>query len=325
MNDNTRSLTKQRVAIDPAPNPLFMKKFEEVIGSWAEATSAGKAEDAQAAAMRAMIMAAEEALRNPTPEILLKNEADHLESKGAWAEAEALRRKILDLVEPSENMEESWRHFARIANGQMALSSLLRLLGRDDEAWQFACAATVSARRAKIVPLLVTALMGEAGRALDRGDTEKALAAASEALQVVKPGKLFDHERARALTTRARCLLAHGDPKGAELDLASARDLLPENSGSGMLLGIIWTVANWWEVKSRLEERLGNPFYAREAITTAIEHYRQCIGPHALMALARALESLGAISQADGDEARATQSLSEAASIREGLHLPAAT
>jgi len=317
MSDDPSIRTRQQVPSDAAPDPQFMKKFEEVIGAFAEATSAGNTEDAQEAAMQALIMAAEESLRNPTPELLLQNEADELESKGNWTEAEAVRRKVLALEEASGN-------FAKISNAQMALCSVLRLVGCGDEAWQFACAATVSARRAKISLLVVMALLREAYCALERGDSAKAFAAAAEAVQIVEPGKLFDHMRARALTARAKCLLARGDTAGAELDLASAGDLLQEKAGSQMMQGIIWTVANWWEVKSQLEERLENLYFAREAITKAIEHYRQCGGPHTLLALARALTKLGEISREAGDFAVEEQSLGEAKAIREGLNLPAA-
>jgi tetratricopeptide (TPR) repeat protein len=316
MSNNDESQTKEMAPSDAAPDPQFMKKFEEVLDSWAEATSTGKTAEANLAAMQALLMAGEESRKNPSPEVMLKNEADDLESKGNWREAEAVRRKVVDLAESSG-------HFGRIAGAQLDLCRLLRLVGRREEAWQLACAAAVSARRTKIFPLLVTALVREAFCALDEGDSAKALAAASEAVQVVEPGKLYDHERARALTTRARCLLAHGDPASAESDLASAWDLLEAKSASWMMPGIIWTLANWWEVKSRLAERLGNLVYAREAMTAAIACYRQLSGPHALVALARALEKLGEMSRACGDVAVEARSLGETKSIRQSLQLSA--
>ena len=76
-----------------------MKEFQKIIGSWAEATSAGKTQDAHNAAIQVLIMAAEHALKNPTPSLLLQQEADDLEHKGDWSGAEEVRRKILVLDE----------------------------------------------------------------------------------------------------------------------------------------------------------------------------------------------------------------------------------
>jgi tetratricopeptide (TPR) repeat protein len=219
-------------------------------------------------------------------------------------------------------LDESAGNFGMIAKAQMDLCGLLRQVGRMDEAWQFACAATISARRAEIFPVLVMALEREAFCALDRGDLVKALAAASEAVQVIKPGKVHDGMRARALTTRARCLLAHGNLSEAELDLDSSWELLQARSGLQMLPGPIFTLANWWEVKSQLEATQGNLASAREAITRAIGYGRQLNGPHALLGLARALEKLGEISRMDGDWSAEERATREARSIREELHLP---
>jgi hypothetical protein len=172
MSNNDVSETKEIVPSDEAPDPQIMKKFEEVIDSWVEATTADRTEDANQAAMQALLIAGTESLKNPSPEVMLKNEADDFESKGNWREAETVRRKVVALAESSGN-------FARIASAQLDLCRLLRLLGRREEAWEFAYAATVSVRRTKLWPLLVTALIRESLCALDREDSAKALAAAS--------------------------------------------------------------------------------------------------------------------------------------------------
>ncbi len=309
---------KLQVPSDDAPDSAFMKKFEEALGTWAEATEADNAEDAQAAAMELLALTADLQLKNPSPDVRLMNEADDLECEGGWGEAEAVRRKVLALEESSGN-------FGMIAKAQMDLCRSLLQVGRGEEAWQLAGAATVSARRINISLLIVMALLNEAFCALAMEDPGRALAAASEAVQLIEPVKLQANMRAKALTARARCLLATGDPAGAEEDLASAWELLPANPGLMMMPGPIWTLANGWEAKSRLEHRLGNDFRAREAITLAIEHRRHAEGAHALLALARSLELLGEISRAGGDLAAEEQALHEAKSIREGLHIPDGT
>jgi tetratricopeptide (TPR) repeat protein len=313
--EDSRPSTNPQDRSGAAGDPPFMKKFEELIGSWAEATSEGKTEEAYAAAMQALIMAGEDALRNPTPELLLKQEADDLEHMGNWAEAEAVRRKVLSLEETSGN-------FGLIAKAQMDLCRVLRVVGRGEEASQFASAATASARRADIFPVLVMALECEAWCALDRGDSPKALAAASEAMQVFEPGKLFDQMRAKALTNRARCLLANNDSAGAETDLAASWELLQAHAGSRVMPGPILTLANWWEVKSQLEERQGKLESAREAIARAVEYRRRGESPYALFTLARALQKLGEISRAAGDLAGGDQAFNEAKSIRQRLYVP---
>jgi hypothetical protein len=76
-----------------------------------------KPEEVQNAAMQALLMAGEEALKNPTPSLLLKQEAGDCEDKGDWAGAEAACRKVVAL-------EESLGNFGMIAKAYMDLSIL---------------------------------------------------------------------------------------------------------------------------------------------------------------------------------------------------------
>ena len=85
------------------PNPEFTKKFQETIQAYADSTEAGKDDEAQMAALSALLMAAEEGIKNPTPELILKQKADDLENQCEWVEAEKVRREILSM---EENMEE---------------------------------------------------------------------------------------------------------------------------------------------------------------------------------------------------------------------------
>ena len=126
------------------------------------------------------------------------------------------------------------------------------------------------------------------------------------------------------MTTRAKCLLANGDATGAALDLAASWELLQGQSSSWLMTmpGPVGARANWWEVKSQLEEQQGNLTQAQTAMTEAINYRRQAEGPHARLALARALEKLGKISQALGHVADGEQARSEAQSIHLDLQLP---
>jgi tetratricopeptide (TPR) repeat protein len=269
--------------------------------------------------MKLLSLAEEEEERNPSPEVQLLNQADMLESQGEWAAAETVRRQILARAELSDN-------FGWMVRTQGDLSRHLRTVGRLDEAWELAVAAVASSRHfTKAVMLRVMALTNEVQCALDRGDSDQALASAVEALALVEPGKLHDQARARALTNRARCRLACGDLVGAGLDLAAGWELLRKDPRFCNLPGPLWALGNWWEVKSQLETRLGDRASAREALTQAIEYRRQNEGAYELVALAHALGRLGKLLRAEGDEVGEERCLSEASSILEALNLPVAT
>ncbi len=293
-----------------------MHQFQATIDSWAEATSAGQLEAANAVALQALQLAGEHALKHPTPSLLLKLEAEDLEGKGDWAAAEAVRRQVLVL-------EESGGNSGMIAKAQMDLSQLLQMVGRGAEALQVATTATASARRTEMYPLIYQALEREARAALDQGDLPQALAATAEALQIIEPGKLTEGMRARALTARARCLLANHDFTGADLHLSLSWELLQLHAGTRLLPGMIATFAHWWEVKSQLGEQQGDGDGARAAIIQAIDFRRQCQGPYALCALARALDRLASISSATGDFVVEQQARNEARSLRNDLKLVA--
>jgi len=292
-----------------------MKQLEARVRSWADATSAGNVEEANAAAMEVLFLAAEEALKNPTPSLLLQGEIDELEGKGNWTEAETVRRRILSLKETLEN-------FAALAKAQMDLCMLLRLLGRVDEAAQFAAAAVASARHTDAFPILVMALECEIWCVLEQGHGSKALALACEAVAVIEPGRLYDSMRAKALVLRARCRLANDNPADAESDLAASWELLPEPSANRLLPGHIVTLANWWEIKARLEQRHGRSASAQVAMMRAVEFRRNLDHPHAQHALSRLLNQLGEMLTAAGDLEAAGKALAEAKSIRQGLNLP---
>jgi ATP/maltotriose-dependent transcriptional regulator MalT len=289
----------------------FMKEFEKVIQSYTDAVSRDRPEEARDAAMEALLMAGKEALKNPTSSLLLKEEAGNCEAKGDWTGAEAAYRKVLALEEASGN-------FGLIAKAHMDLCRLLRLRGRLDEARQFALQAAEGARRAQIFPVLVMALDLEACCALDRGDSGAALAAASEGFQVIEPGKIFDLMRAKALVTHARCSLASGDPATADSDLATSWELLQARVSA---LSPLLTLADWWEVKSQLEEQRGNVEPAREALTRAGGYLRQMQGPYARFAVARVLHESSRLSKQAGDLLAAEQASNEAEAIRNDLRL----
>ncbi len=315
MSDDPRGLGDRTPEHSDAEK-AFLKDFEQAIASYAQAVEAGKAEEAQAAALEALALAADKAERHPTPGSVLGEEAAECKRKRDWVGAEAAYRKLLLL-------EEVTGTHALRAKAQMDLSGLLRLMGRLEEASQIAALATAAARQADMFPLLVTTLENEISCALARREPRTALAAAIEMVQVIEPRKLYDSMRARALTAYARCLVATGEVAEAESRLAASWELLQGPDTGLNLFAPIFALANWWEVKSQVLEQRGNIEKAREALARCIDYRRRNDGPHAVFRLIRALERSAELSQRAGDLAQAEQAVAEAKSLREGLRLPA--
>ncbi len=294
----------------------FMKEFEQLVTSFAQAVEAGKSEAAQGAAMEALVLAAEEAERHPTPSLVLKQEAAECESKRDWAGAEAGYRKVLALEEATGNQ-------GLIAKAQMDLSRLLRLIGRLEEASQVAASATASARKPGIFPVLVMALENEVACALARKEPQAALVSAAEMVQVIEPGKVYDSMRARALIHHGRCLVAIDDVAGAESRLVTSWELLQGPGITRNLPGPTFALANWWEVKSQVLELQGDIEAAREANAQSLVYRCQNESPYGIVLLIRALEKSAEFSQRAGDLAQAERAFAEANSLREDLQLPA--
>jgi tetratricopeptide (TPR) repeat protein len=187
-----------------------------------------------------------------------------------------------------------------------------------DDAWEFARGASDSARRTELYPLIWMALENEALCALARGDTAAALAAASEALRGIEPGKMADLIRAQALTLHAQCSMACGDLETAERGLQASWEILGSRKFSSMHVGPVVALARWWEVQAELEVHKGNPGKAAAALKQAIEHRQEGFNrscnpsPHAFAALARTFERLAHVMRLTGDSESEQQALGEA-------------
>ena len=186
-----------------------------------------------------------------------------------------------------------------------------------------AVSAIESARQTGIFPVLVMALENEIACALAREDSQAALRAAEEMVQIIEPGKLHDLMRARALINHARCLVGTGDLAGAESKLAVSWDLLQRPAAFRNMPGSVAALANWWEAKSHAFELHGEIAQAREAIAQSIDYRRQNDSPYTVVLLVRALELSAGLSRRSGDLAGAEKALAEANSLREDLRLPA--
>ena len=177
-----------------------------------------------------MHFAVAESERNPTLEFESAKEACECEARGDWIGAEAAYRKRQALQEATVNFGLIWK-------AHRDLSQLFLLIGDLDQADQVGNMATEAARRTDLFPLKVMALEDHARRALRRGDHAGALKAASEAVDHVEAGSVYDQMRAGALALRARCRIAAGDVEGAEQDLAASKPILLDRETSPIFAG----------------------------------------------------------------------------------------
>ena len=302
----------------PAPTQGFQSEFERLLKAYGAATEAGKTEEATQAAMAAFMMAAEEAIRNPTEDLKLGEAARECEERGDWAGAEAAYRKRLTLPEANEKpgLRAKW---------EMDLSRLLRLLGRLSEAWELALVATKSARSHGVSVVVVMALENEAACAIDRKDRESAFQAASEAVEVLGVERITAKIRARALALRAECSLANGDIAGANEDLKTSWELSDESVNN--LPGPILSRAKWWETQAKLdliENRLAEAETAlRRAISLreGLMQAQENDSPYLVEGLARDYDLLHDISHRRGAAATAQTARSQADHLRRRAHL----
>jgi tetratricopeptide (TPR) repeat protein len=272
-----------------------MERFEETIKAYSKAVDVGDDDAAAQAAMAALVQAGMEAVTNPTPEVLLRQEAERCEQTQDWAGAEVAYRKVLALSEGENNLR-------MMVKPHVDLSRLFRLIGRQDGAWTHACTASELGRRADMFTLLAMALDNEAACALDRGDAQRALAIASEALNCMEPGRIFDLMRARALTRRAECFLAGNCSEPAEQDLRQSWELLHSRRQFG--IGPVAALAHWWEVRAQLHLAKQNSAEARCAFAEGINYRKQILescefpNPYAAAALLRVQGKLAGLNSA---------------------------
>jgi len=298
-----------------------MKEFRQAIEDFQEGAETKNAQQMEAAAVRALAVAADLAEKNPTPDLALKLEAGECETRGDWAGAENRYRQVLAFVEAEGNA-------GRISKAHYDLSRLFLLLGDLDKAETSVKAAIAAARLARIFPLLVMALDLQAACALRRSNCAAALESVSEALAAIEPGPIYEGIRAGSLVTRARCRMSSGDWAGAERDLVASKLLLLNSTVSPLLAGSHGRVAQWWEATAENRAHKGDLEGACEAWDQAVKSRRHVAslahvsGPYTLAALADALSNHGHALEATGNAEAAKAMLEEAKRIRSDRSLP---
>lgn len=295
-------------------------RLERLMGAYKDALEAGRMEDAEAAVMEFLALAAQ-APDEPTPESLLLDEAKRCEATADWAGAEAAYRRMLARAQ-SENHD----HTQFRAHDQLAM--LNGLLGRHGAALEEARAAVAAARRADLPTLLFMALDTQAFCALRTDGVPEALGAVSEALERMEDGGLYDLARGRALALRGACRAALGEWPAAERDLEASWRALQPQAAMAFAAGVHGTLVRWWAVTARLRAAQGDANSAVEGWREAVARSRhlaalpQVCGPNTQSALARMLHGLGHALTAEGSLQLAEEAFAESRSLRQTTGLP---
>jgi tetratricopeptide (TPR) repeat protein len=313
MNPKEDSKPPDSNSEDTAPG--LLDRFKQLLEEFAESKMAGDEPAAMTKALEAFSLASEETARNPTPELLMMEEADDRECHGDWAAAERARREVLRLSETEGNL-------GIIAKAHHDLSQFFQLRGRLDEAWTSALDATAAARRFELDMALAMMLENEAWCALIRGQADRALQAVEEGLNQLEATPMTRTSHARLRVLEARCLAARQDWSAAEVVLAKAREWMDADGLSSVCPGPIATKAACWEVEAALCTGRNDPEGAVEAWRKAVEMRRSRTGfahlrgPYTLMGLGRALEGLSVALEKMGCLDEAQSSRDEAARLR---------
>ena len=303
-----------------SPPPGLLRAIE----AFQKGAEANNNEQMEAAALNALAIATSEAEKNPSPELILLQQAADCEARGEWSAAEAKHREVLKLAEDAGQP-------ASTASAYYHLSKLFLLIGDVGRAEECVERGLISARQAEAFPLQFMALSQKAASALSRADYVTALDAANASVAVIDPGRMHDGMRAGALVLRARCRLGCGDLAGCQSDLRAAKPVLVDADTSLLFAGSQSRIAGWWEVTARARAQEGDLEGACDAWLEAVQKRRHVhslshvTGPHTLAALARALGKLAEALEAAGRIDSAKNSQAEAQRIWRELGLSAQT
>lgn len=301
--------------------PEFLGAFQKQIEAYAEAMNAGQTELAMQTAMGAMFMAFQDAMAHPKPKFKLKVQADELMRAGDWVGAEERLREILAL-------ELNGDIPGLVAKAYLDLSEMFQLLGKWDAAWDNARLATEAARKADMYPLTAMVLWNEAYCALAQGKPALALAAATEALQVLVPEKVADLLRARALVIHAECCLECQQLEPVESNLQAADALLIPQESCHFCSGPASVRMKWYRVQAKFHQHNRNfqtaLDYAEKAVQTRKERLDPIgeASPPGYAALARDYQLLAEIYQNLRNQVGFKEAQAEAQAIWAKLHLP---
>lgn len=297
---------------------LDAKAFGELAERYQEAVDASDSAAAEEAMGEIFSLAAEWCESNPSEDFNLTVAAHECEERADWVGAEAAHKQILSLETADE-----------IVRGKACsdLAGLCSLLGRDEEALDYARQATVLVRRVDVPVLLALFLTGEARRLIECGRYEELEAIVDEGLKLAADEDMQSQVYPNFLTLRAELSLHRKNLLEADRDLAAAFDGHSRYANMEMAAGVKTDLMRWWSVTAKLRAARSDLSGAVVACETAVATAREVTAmPHAESvyahaALARRLEELGDALIADGREDDAAAAFSESRAIFERIGL----
>jgi tetratricopeptide (TPR) repeat protein len=293
----------------------------QLLQRYEKAVQAGCLSEVDAIGWELMALAGQQAVANPSPELLLQMEAQRCEAAADWKGAESAYRKLLDQAAMTGKAPTRFRAFAD-------LSQLHQLVGSEPAALEQACSATAAARQADMPIRVAMALEQQAGCALRLDRVSEALTALDEALRSMGSERMYDIQRGRCFVLRAECSLRSGEALEAERDLETARQHLEVHSEMELAAGVHSAVARWWSVKARLQAEKGDWTEVALAWIKAVAGRRhvaelpQVMGPYTQNALAETLWDQGQALLSAGLLREGEEAMAESRAIRGRIGLP---
>jgi hypothetical protein len=260
---------------EPSPPDGVQPEFVALIERHTAAMEGGRMADAQECVAAIMCFAAEEAQRNPTPEMLRALLADQAENDGEWDVARRIRQEELD--EARRESEPTVRASGE-ARAMLRLAYIEACQGHHERALELARAAVEPLRGLDWPFLLASFLEPLAGFALRLGRSEEALRAADEGLSLLDDRRTTDHFRAMLMQRRAEALLQSGCAADARASLDSAWHLVEPLAALDQASGVQSTLANGWRLEARLRTDRGDWPFACEAWQRSLDRYRHVAG-----------------------------------------------
>jgi len=321
--------------VEAVPDGLIMKhlekgetevrardaKYERLARKWSDAVHASRTAKANVIARKIVNLFEPVIGKASAPSLAMSVIAQECEGRADWHGAEVAYLQSLALEEPGIGTYSAHSY----------LSGLYHLLGREEKGVEHRRLATVAARDADGVILLM-ALLAEADDHLRREDIVAASALLPEIFRALEEtGPTLPQFRARALRIQAACHLASGDREAAAADLERATDLLESANRScdldaGPRCGVESDLAQCWKLQARLESLRGDFDGAARSWAKAIDSARRVAsGMNSVYSkrfLAVTLVDAADSFELSGHRDRASEFRLEAQQIRDALRLP---
>jgi tetratricopeptide (TPR) repeat protein len=294
--------------------------LDAMLSSLCEAFRSGRHAEFEALMLKFMAALAENADIKSDPGLKWSLVAAECEDRGDWGSAEAAyREKLIVRGETGHDRLSAYKD----------LVALCRLLGRMDEARQYARLATEAAREEDLSVLLAMAMCMEARLCIEASDYETGGILVAELLDTFgEDDEMVNGLRAEALILRAQCSLVRGEADAAAADLETAYARLAPWRDMDIAAGTHRSLSQLHAIRGALRAMQGDVAGATESWQEAVARARHVASlPHVnnvytKAALARMLERAAGSLAECGANAPTGGMRQEAERIWASLHLP---